>query len=180
MIRTILVAVFGMISCALAQDIARPARGEPVLRSEEKRNEAVIRGNVAKLNRGDLNAYLEEFSENMKNFNVAMGREGIRRGVEDILRTFPDWHMEIEELMTRGDSVVVRLTVSGTHRGIGQLPMNGGMLAGVPATNKHFSVEHIHWYRLHDGKIIEHTATRNDIGMMRQLGLLPPSGLPSR
>jgi hypothetical protein len=34
-------------------------------------------------------------------------------------------------------------------------------------------VQHIHWYKLLDGKIVDHYATRDDIGMMQQLGLLP-------
>jgi predicted ester cyclase len=91
--------------------------------------------------------------------------------------TFPDWRFDIVELVAKGDTVVVRLTSSGTHRGIGKLPLNGGMLVAVAPTLKHFSVQHTHWYKLRDGKIIEHTATRNDVGMMRQLGLFPPTGL---
>ena len=162
------------------------AKGSPIakgsakgaLRPEEKRNEEAVRLAFASLNRGDLEAYLGHWDLDAKNFNVAMGREGIRRGIEDVLATFPDWHMEIIELIARGDSVVARFTVSGTHRGVGKLPMNGGMLVGVAPTGKHFSVEHIHWMRLRNGKIVEHTATRNDIGMMRQLGLLPTTGLP--
>jgi predicted ester cyclase len=154
------------------------ASDEGALRAEEKRNEEAVRLAFASLNRGDLETYLDHWDLDAKNFNVAMGREGIRRGIEDVLATFPDWHMEIIELIARGDSVVARFAVSGTHRGVGKLPMNGGMLVGVPPTEKHFSVEHIHWMRLRNGKIVEHTATRNDIGMMRQLGLLPPTGLP--
>jgi predicted ester cyclase len=154
------------------------ASDEGILRPEEKRNEEAVRLAFASLNRGDLEVYLDHWDLDAKNFNVAMGREGIRRGIEDILATFPDWHMEIIELIARGDSVVARFTVSGTHRGVGKLPMNGGMLVGVQPTEKHFSVEHIHWMRLRNGKIVEHTATRNDIGMMRQLGLLLPTGLP--
>jgi len=154
------------------------ASDEGALRLEEKRNEEAVRLAFASLNRGDLEGYLDHWDLDAKNFNVAMGREGIRRGIEDVLATFPDWHMEISELIARGDSVVARFTVSGTHRGVGKLPMNGGMLMGVQPTEKHFSVEHIHWMRLRNGKIVEHTATRNDIGMMRQLGLLPPTGLP--
>ena len=34
-------------------------------------------------------------------------------------------------------------------------------------------------YRVLDGKIAEHFASRDDVGMMRQLGLLPPSPSPS-
>jgi len=154
------------------------ATDEAAIRKEEKRNEEIIRRNLDNLNRGDLKAFLQDFAEDVKNFNVAMGREGIRRGVEDIVTTFPDWRMEIVEMVAQGDSVVTLLKVSGTHRGVGKLPMNGGMLVGVEPTQKHFEVQHIHWYKIRDGKIVEHTATRNDIGMMRQLGLLPPTGLP--
>jgi predicted ester cyclase len=67
---------------------------------------------------------------------------------------------------------VVRCQVSGTHRGIGRLPMNGGMLVGVEPTGKRFEVAHIHWYKLKNGKIVDHFATRDDVGMMAQLGLL--------
>jgi predicted ester cyclase len=151
---------------------------QEAIRLEEKKNEDVVRRAFASLNRGDLDAYVDYWDLDAKNFNIAMGREGISRGIEDILATFPDWHMEIIELIAKGDLVVARFTVMGTHRGIGKLPMNGGMLVGVQPTGKHFSVEHIHWMKLRNGKIVEHTATRNDIGMMRQLGLLPPTGLP--
>jgi len=49
----------------------------------------------------------------------------------------------------------VRLTVSGTHLGVGRLPVNGGLLVGVAPTGKHYSVQHIHWFTLRDGLIIE-------------------------
>jgi predicted ester cyclase len=148
-------------------------------RATKKRGiEEVIRQNHAALNRGDINRYVQDWAEDAKTFDQPFGREGIRRAVADILATFPDWRFDIVELVAKGDTVVVRLTASGTHRGVGKLPLNGGMLVGVEPTLKHFSMQHIHWYKLRDGKIIESTATRNDIGMMRQLGLLPPTGLP--
>ncbi|HXW91261.1 MAG TPA: ester cyclase [Terriglobales bacterium] len=53
-------------------------------------------------------------------------------------------------------------------------PVDGGMLVGVQPTGRTFEVQHIHMYRVLDGKIAEHFANRDDIGMMRQLGLLPP------
>jgi predicted ester cyclase len=165
----------------LQQQAGAPTSAIPsqsALRAEEKRNEVVIRRANESLSRRDLKAYIDCFAEDAKNFSVTMGAAGIRRGVEDILTTFPDWRSEILELVARGDSVITRLMVSGTHLGVGKLPMNGGMLVAVPPTGKHFSVEHIHWFKLRDGKIVAHTATRNDIGMMRQLGLLPATGLP--
>lgn len=45
----------------------------------------------------------------------------------------------------------------------------------VAPTGKSFSVLHTHWFKLKDGLIVEHRATRDDLGMSRQLGLLPPA-----
>ncbi len=145
---------------------------------QEQRNQEVIQRAIEVLNRGDLKTYVSFFAEDMKNFGRPVGREGIRTLIEDIFTTFPDFRLDIEELIAQGDSVVVRCKASGTHRGVGKLPVNGGMLVGVEPTQKHFEAYHIHWFKLRAGKIAEHTANRDDIGMMRQLGLLPPTGLP--
>jgi len=40
----------------------------------------------------------------------------------------------------------------------------------LPVTGKHFSVQHMHRFRLHDEKIVEHWAVRDDLGMLEQLG----------
>jgi len=41
---------------------------------------------------------------------------------------------------------------------------------------KRFSVEHIHIYRLAEGKIAEHWVVRDDLGMMQQIGAITVSG----
>jgi predicted ester cyclase len=82
--------------------------------------------------------------------------------------------MTILNSVVEGEWVVVRCTFSGTHRGLGRIPVNGGMLVGVQPTGMRFEVQHIHMYQLRNGKIVEHFANRDDLGMMRQLGLLPP------
>ena len=68
--------------------------------------------------------------------------------------------------------MVVRCKESGTHLGVQKLPVNGGLLIGLPPTHKHFEVEVIHWYKMRDGKIVDHYGARDDIGMMEQLGVL--------
>jgi predicted ester cyclase len=81
--------------------------------------------------------------------------------------------VEIVDTAVDGDSVVVRCRVSGTHRGVGARAINGGFLKGVQPTGKRFEVQHIHWYKVRDGKITDHAASRDDLGMTQQLGLLP-------
>ncbi len=44
---------------------------------------------------------------------------------------------------------------------------------GIAPTGKRFSVEHIHIFRITDGKLSEHWAVRDDLGMTRQLGVVP-------
>lgn len=146
--------------------------------NQGRQNEEVIRRATEAMNRGDLKTYVSYFSDDTKNFDRSVGREGIRERIEDIFTTFPDYKHEIVEMIFKDDSVVARVRTSGTHRGVGKLSLNGGMLVGVQPTHKHFEVQHIHWYKLRDGKIVSHTANRDDLGMMRQLGLLPATGSP--
>jgi len=139
----------------------------------QARNQEVIRQQSESSNRGDVKAAAAAFSADFKNFGRPVSRERLERTIDDIFATFPDWRMEILEMVAVGDVVVVRCKVSGTHLGIGKIPVNGGMLVGVQPTGKRFEVSHIHWYTLRDGKIVEHWANRDDLGMMQQLGLVP-------
>ena len=82
-----------------------------------------------------------------------------------MLRTaFPDLHFTIEELVAEGDIVAGRLTMSGTHR---------GPLRGIPPTGRSVQQDHMHFVRFREGKAIEHWGVRDEMGMMRQLGLIP-------
>jgi predicted ester cyclase len=48
----------------------------------------------------------------------------------------------------------------------------------VPANNNRVDVERISIYRLHDGKVVEHRAVMDVMGLMQQLGAIPSGGLP--
>jgi predicted ester cyclase len=92
--------------------------------------------------------------------------------LKDIQATFPDVRFAPLEFVADGEWVVVRGMFSGTHRGVGWLPVNGGPLVGAEPTGRHFEVQHIHMAQFRGGKIVEHFANRDDLGMMQQLGLL--------
>jgi predicted ester cyclase len=137
----------------------------------EAANIAIVRAQHEAFNRGDWKAALEPYTDESKNFGRRVGRAVMYRIFEDIYTTFPDWHEEILEIKAVGDTVIVRELSSGTHKGMGKIPVNGGLLVGVPPTNKHFEANAIHWTKLKDGKIIDHYATRDDLAMLEQLGL---------
>jgi predicted ester cyclase len=124
-------------------------------------------------NSGDIDGVLALFDENTRNHGRPVGRVGVGMVIRDIFDTFPDVRMRPENVVAVGDDVIALCIFSGTHKGIGRLPVNGGLLVGVEPTGKHFAVQHIHWMTFANGLIVEHRANRDDIGMMVQLGLLP-------
>jgi len=103
----------------------------------------------------------------------ALGDPQDRRGpsrvkeVATMLRTaFPDQHWEILELIAEDDRVVMHSAVSGTH---------SGAFMGTPATGRTFAgVHHVDIFTVRDVKIVEHQAVRDDVSLMRQLGVIPP------
>ena len=125
-------------------------------------------------NRGDLDEAASCFAEDCRNHGRQVGRAGVRKVLAEIKTNFPDARLAILNSVAEGEWVVVRCTYSGTHRGTSHFPVDGGMLVGVQPTGRSFEVQHMHMYRVLDDKIAEHFANRDDVGMMRQLGLLPP------
>ena len=96
------------------------------------------------------------------------GPQTMRQTAEWLLAQFPDLHMTIEAMIAEGDTVAVRILSEGTNLG----PLNGV----VPPTGKRFSARQSHWYRVVDGKLVEHWATREDLPAMLQLGVIQPPG----
>jgi SnoaL-like polyketide cyclase len=45
----------------------------------------------------------------------------------------------------------------------------------LPPAHKTFAMTQSHWFRIEDGQITEHWANRDDLGMARQLGWIPPT-----
>jgi predicted ester cyclase len=87
------------------------------------------------------------------------------RKFEDLHVRTPDISFKSEEIVAVGDNVIARGQYSGTHLGVACLPVDGGLLAGVPPTGRKVAVQHIHCFKLRDGLIVKHTATRDALGM---------------
>ncbi len=139
----------------------------------EADNISIIRREYDYTSAGQLEEAAALFSNPTRNHGREVPRGTILAILQDIKTTFPDWTFHIEDIAASGQTVVVRCRFRGTHHGIGRLPVNGGLMIGVPPTHRQMDVQHIHWYVLKDGLIVEHWASRDDIAMMQQLGLLP-------
>ena len=95
------------------------------------------------------------------------GPSGAAATSEWLRSCFGDLRYDIHRVFIDGDTAAAYVTMHGTHE--------GGLPPGVPATHKPFSVEHVHLFRFaDDGRVVEHSAVRDDLGMVMQLGLLPP------
>ena len=113
----------------------------------------------------------ELVAEDFLNHAAPPDRQRGRQGLKDVVRmfesAFPDFHYEVEDVITEGEKVAVRDLFRGTHE---------GDCMGIPATGNRVTMEAIHIYRFSEGKLAEHWVARDDLGMMRQLGVVPSPG----
>jgi len=146
----------------------------------EEKNKAIIQRMHQAMERDGILAQLEFWAEESLNHGHPSTREMVRAVLEDIVTTFPDVRLSPITLVAEGEWVVGRYEFSGTHKGIGRRPfVHEGLLTGVAPTGRCFNVRHIHMFRLEDGQVVEHWANRDDVGMARQLGLLPEAAMPA-
>ena len=88
---------------------------------------------------------------------------------------FSDINFEEIERLTDGNVVISRVTFSARQTGPLVLFAGGRASAVFPPSGRTFSVEQIHRHELRNGEVIAHLARRDDLGMMQQLGHLPPT-----
>ena len=93
------------------------------------------------------------------------GREGAKQFAAMMRSSFPDLHLTIEDMIAEGDKVVMRSTWSGTHQ---------GEFMGIPATGRRVTVSQIDITRCADGRMVEHWGHFYTLGLMHQLGGVPP------
>jgi steroid delta-isomerase-like uncharacterized protein len=96
-----------------------------------------------------------------------IGPDAYQRHVARITTAFSDLHFIIEDIICEKDKLVVSWIVSGTHK---------GEYEGIPPTDKKISVEGITIHHIASGKILDSYASWDGLGLMRQLGHVPPLG----
>ena len=108
------------------------------------------------------------FSEDFTNHAAApgapAGREGARHQVRMLAEAFDDQSYDVHHVLGDGDTVAVHCTWNATHT---------GEFMGIPATQRKIAQQQIHVLRFQDGLIAEHWAVRDDLGMLRQMGIAP-------
>ena len=92
------------------------------------------------------------------------GPEGEKALLSTITEAFPDWRWDVEDMMAEGDKVITRYVARGTHR---------GEFMGAAPTGEEVAVSGINIVRLQDGKIVESWGNSDQLGMLRQIGVVP-------
>jgi predicted ester cyclase len=86
-----------------------------------------------------------------------------RRWVSPFRSAFPDFRMEIADLVEEGDTVVAHFKCSGTHL---------GDWLGVPATGRRFEqVDEIYIFRVRSGKLVAALGVEDNLTRLQQLGI---------
>jgi predicted ester cyclase len=92
------------------------------------------------------------------------GLQAAKQAAAEYRRAFPDLQVTVEDLMAEGDRVAARLRVRGTHL---------GELNGIAPTGRRVDFTGIVISRVEGERIAEDWANFDDLGMMRQLGVIP-------
>jgi steroid delta-isomerase-like uncharacterized protein len=96
-----------------------------------------------------------------------MHMEQLKQAAAAYFAAFPDLHIATDDLIAEGDLVVKRWTARFTHT---------GEYMGIPPTGNKLVVKGIEIFRIADGKIQEVWANMDTLGMLQQLGVIPPLG----
>jgi predicted ester cyclase len=92
------------------------------------------------------------------------GPDSIRGGIEMIRKAFPDFRVEVLDLVAEGDRVASFLSMSGTNTGDYR---RGG------ATHRKGTMRAFLLWRVADGRLVESWGMADRFQFLQQLGILP-------
>ena len=142
--------------------------------STEENKALVLRYFEEVWGKGDFAVEQEVFATDFIDHNPypsqPSGLEGHHHVVVLIRNAFPDFQYTLEEMIADQDKVVDRLTFRATHT---------GLFMNIPPTGKQVTFTGIDIIRFEGGKIVELWHQEDMLGLLQQLGVIPPMGQAS-
>lgn len=92
------------------------------------------------------------------------GPEGVAKLHDALMPAFPDMQLPLQDFVAEGEKVLVRLRVQATHT---------GAFGDLAATGRKVDIGVLDLFQIRDGVLIEHWALLDNLGMLKQLGVLP-------
>jgi len=147
-------ATMTKMMCVLLFAFSHSSIGDSTPRTNDKR--AAYKAIVGRLyeevfNTGDLSRADELIAANYLDHNplgpeIVRGLEGFKQSLRLLREAFPDLHFTVEEIIVKGNQVVSRVILRGTHK---------SEFMGVPPTGKRVQVKGIDLFRITNGVIVE-------------------------
>ena len=129
-------------------------------------NEDTARALYKAIDENDLDAFERLFAPECRIFISGMpdpiSPDDLKALVPIYYTAFPDYTHTIEDVVSAGDKVVVRLTLTGTQE---------AEFEGIPATGREIEYDQIAIFRFSEDRIVEAWAVEDNLTMMMQLGM---------
>ncbi|GGO02599.1 MULTISPECIES: ester cyclase [Haloarcula] len=95
------------------------------------------------------------------------GREDLKAQIRGIRESFEDFSASVEDIVAEGDTVAMRVTLSGKHT---------GEFMGVDPTGEDVEIENMVFTRFEGGQIAERWVQPDMLGLMQQVGAVDLPG----
>jgi len=120
------------------------------------------------INADDIDGFGRQLADDFVERNEVPGIPPTKAGViqyfQMLLAAFPDFRMDVEDVIVSSDKAVARVRVTGTHK---------GEFIGIPATDRSAAVNLIDITRFGDeGLAHEHWGVIDQLALMQQLGVI--------
>jgi SnoaL-like polyketide cyclase len=112
----------------------------------------------------DVDAFIAPTASFYMAGSPPLNREQMQGMLGFFYGAFSGLHHTIEDQMAEGDKVMSRITLHGNHTGAFQ---------GIPPTGIAIALEEIVIDRFAEGKVVEHWASVDMLGLLQQLGAIP-------
>ena len=117
--------------------------------SEE--NKAVVRRFIKEV-------FIQHDSSNIEEL---VSNESLKQIAPGTVQAFPDMEMTVEQLISEGDVVAVRVSAAATHK---------GEFRGIAATGRRWEATASAWYQVRDGKISDFWINWDWLAIMEAIG----------
>ena len=105
-------------------------------------------------------------TSHMASWGLPANRLGLKQLIASFRTAFPDLHCAVEDEIGEGDRFAAHWRLRGTHR---------GMFFGNPPTGKVIEAIGIIFIRIENGWIVEDWILVDQIGILQQIGVVPPT-----
>jgi predicted ester cyclase len=133
-------------------------------------NKAIVRSFLDALNQQDLSS-LDDFvaPDYYDHTNQFRGLDIIKQTIRIFFKGFPDFHVNIEDMIAEGDKVWVHETETGTHT---------GAYRGIAPTGKKITFSCVDIFHIVDGKFAEGWHVYDFLNFYTQLDVIEYKGFP--